>query len=164
MVSMLQSVNTGGTAARVWGSGFHHPSGGKTGTTNDYTDAWYIGFTKQYTMGIWVGTDDFVPMGPGHTGSEDALPVWINSMTEIHKDLPKLPFPVPMGVVGRNICNYTGKVKGTYCNAFTSCLYTAGHSVEEVCNGVHYEQPKPSGTTLFNSSPGKQDNNVRQMF
>ncbi|MDR2554182.1 MAG: PBP1A family penicillin-binding protein [Fibromonadaceae bacterium] len=164
MVSMLQSVNTGGTAAKVWGSGFHHPSGGKTGTTNDYTDAWYIGFTKQYTMGIWVGTDDFVPMGPGHTGSDDALPVWINSMTEIHKDLPKLPFPVPAGVVGKNICNYTGKVKGAYCNAITSCLYTAGYSVEEVCNGVHFEQPKESGTTLFNSSPGKQDNNVRQMF
>jgi penicillin-binding protein 1A len=164
MVSMLQTVNTGGTAARVWGSGFHHPSGGKTGTTNDYTDAWYIGFTKQYTMGIWVGTDDFVPMGPGHTGSEDALPVWLNSMTEIHKDLPKLPFSVPAGVIAKNICNFTGKVKGSYCNAVTSCLYTAGHSVEEMCNGVHFEQPKESGTTMFNSSPGKQDNNVRQMF
>jgi penicillin-binding protein 1A len=164
MVSMLQTVNTGGTAARIWGSGFHHPSGGKTGTTNDYTDAWYIGFTKQYTMGVWVGTDDFVPMGPGHTGTEDALPVWLKSMTEIHKDLPKLPFPVPAGVVSKNICNYTGKVTGAYCNAATSCLYTAGYSVEEVCNGVHFEQPKESGTTMFNSSPGKQDNNIRQMF
>jgi len=164
MVSMLQTVNTGGTAARVWGSGFHHPSGGKTGTTNDYTDAWYIGFTKQYTMGVWVGTDDFVPMGPGHTGSEDALPAWLNSMTEIHKDLPKLSFPVPAGVVAKNICNYTGKVKGSYCNAFTSCLYTAGHSVEDTCNGVHFEQPRESGTTMFNSSPIRQDNNVRQMF
>jgi penicillin-binding protein 1A len=164
MVSMLQTVNTGGTAAKVWGSGFHHPSGGKTGTTNDYTDAWYIGFTKQYTMGVWIGTDDFVPMGPGHTGSEDALPVWINSMTEIHKDLPKLPFLVPGGVISKNICNYTGKVKGTYCNVSTSCLYTT-EQPNETCNGSHFEPTKEGGATIFNSfSPGQQSNDVRQVF
>ena len=62
---MLRDVNIRGTAADVWAGGFVHPSGGKTGTTNDYRDAWYIGFTKMYTVGIWVGTDDHAPMGPG---------------------------------------------------------------------------------------------------
>jgi penicillin-binding protein 1A len=165
MVSMLQTVNTGGTAAKVWASGFHHPSGGKTGTTNDYTDAWYIGFTRQYTMGVWIGTDEFVPMGPGHTGTDNALPVWLNSMPEIHKDLPKLPFKVPEGVVGRNICNYTGLVAGSYCKAFTSCLYTAGHSVTEECDGNHFEQPKKSEATMFgNDGSTPQDNKARQVF
>jgi len=168
MVSMLQTVNTGGTAAKVWASGFHHPSGGKTGTTNDYTDAWYIGFTRQYTMGVWIGTDDFVPMGPGHTGTEDALPVWLKSMPEIHKNLPELQFPVPAGVISKRICNHTGKTTGAYCNAATSCLYSAGHDASEICDGNHFEQPKESGATMFGnrSSPAQQTGKgkTRQVF
>jgi penicillin-binding protein 1A len=167
MISMLQTVNTGGTAAKVWASGFHHPSGGKTGTTNDWTDAWYIGFTKQYTMGVWIGMDEFFPMGPGHTGTEDALPVWINSMPEIHKDLPPIQFTVPAGVVSRRICNYTGKNAGSYCNLVTSCLYSAGYAVNEDCDGKHFEQPKQSAATIFsNVSPASssQNNKARQVF
>ena len=166
MVSMLQTVNTGGTAAKVWASGFHHPSGGKTGTTNDYTDAWYIGFTKQYTMGVWIGTDDFIPMGPGHTGTEDALPVWLNSMPAIHKNLPELQFTVPPGVVSRKICNYTGKNAGSYCSASTSCLYSAGSAMNEQCDGNHFEQPKESGATIFSntSSPAPSSGKARQVF
>jgi len=167
MVTMLQAVNTGGTAAKVWASGFHHPSGGKTGTTNDYTDAWYIGFTRQYTMGVWVGTDDFIPMGPGHTGGEDALPVWMNSMPEIHKNLPELQFSVPGGVISKRICNYTGRVAGSYCNTASGCLYTAGHAVSESCDGNHFEHQKESAATLFGNTsspsttaPGK----TRQVF
>jgi penicillin-binding protein 1A len=165
MVSMLQSVNTGGTAAKVWASGFHHPSGGKTGTTNDYTDAWYIGFTKQYTMGTWIGTDDFIPMGPGHTGTEDALPVWLNAMPELHKNLPELHFSVPQGVVAKKICNYTGKVANTYCSLATSCLYTAGSVASEECDGKHFEKPKESSATIFgNNSPAPVSDKTRQMF
>jgi penicillin-binding protein 1A len=166
MVSMLQTVNTGGTAAKVWSSGFQHPSGGKTGTTNDYTDAWYIGFTRQYTMGVWVGTDDFLPMGPGHTGTEDALPIWLNSMPEIHKGLPKLPFPVGGGVISKNICNHTGKIAGSYCNAFTSCLYTVGHDPSETCDGNHFEHPKKSEATMFGNtgSAPPQGSKARQVF
>ncbi len=166
MVTMLQVVNTGGTASKVWASGFHHPSGGKTGTTNDYTDAWYIGFTRQYTMGVWIGTDDFVPMGPGHTGTEDALPIWLNSMPEIHKDLPMLQFSVPGGVVSKRICNYTGKVAGSYCNPSSICLYTASHAVTEQCDGNHFEQPKESAATIFSntSSAKPKEGKARQVF
>jgi len=165
MVRMLQLVNTGGTAAKIWASGFQHPSGGKTGTTNDYTDAWYIGFTKQYTMGVWIGTDDFLPMGPGHTGTEDAMPVWLNSMPEIHKKLPKLDFPSP-GVPSKRICNYTGKVAGSYCNAATDCLYTSGHVPSEQCDGNHFGQSKESAATIFGntSSPVPKEGKARQVF
>jgi penicillin-binding protein 1A len=156
MVNMLQDVNIRGTAARVWGSGFIHPSGGKTGTTNNYTDAWYIGFTKQYTMGIWVGTDANLPMGPGHTGGEDALPIWISVMKELHKNLPLEQFPVPEGVVSRGICVSTGKNAGDVCSAKASCLYSAGYAPEETCDGNHLA-PNKTGTkdaTMF-GSPGQ---------
>ena len=153
MVDMLKDVNVRGTAARVWASGFTHPSGGKTGTTNDYTDAWYIGFTKQYTMGVWIGSDSPGTMGAGHTGTEDALPIWLAVMTELHKDLPRLPFPVPAGVSSRGICNYTGKVAGEFCSEKTYCLYTAGYAPTETCDGNHFEVKTKSAddATLFSN-------------
>ena len=160
MVDMLKDVNIRGTAARVWNSGFRHPSGGKTGTTNDYTDTWYIGFTKQYTMGVWVGSDTPGTMGAGHTGTEDALPIWMATMTMLHKDLPKLPFPVPPGVVSRGICNHTGLVAGEFCSEKTYCLYTAGYGPTERCDGNHFSSQTKSAdnATLF-SNKGVVENN-----
>lgn len=152
MVDMLKDVNIHGTAARVGASGFKHPSGGKTGTTNNYADAWYIGFTRHYTMGVWVGTDSPSPMGPGHTGSEDPLPAWIEVMKELHKDLPVLGFPMPTGVVTKKICNYTGKISGEFCGTTSHCLYSAGHVPVEVCDGNHISNKKSAdNATLFSS-------------
>lgn len=153
MVDMLKDVNIRGTAARVWNSGFHHPSGGKTGTTNDYTDCWYIGFTKQYTMGVWIGSDTPASLGPGHTGTEDALPIWMAVMKQLHTDLPKLPFKAPKGVVSRGVCNRTGKVAGEFCSEKTYCLYSAGYAPTEVCDGNHFEVRTKSidDATLFSN-------------
>jgi len=178
MVDMLKDVNIRGTAARVWANGFTHPSGGKTGTTNDYTDCWYIGFTKQYTMGVWVGSDSPGTLGAGHTGTEDALPVWIATMKQLHKDLPRKPFPVPSGVVSKGICNHTGKIAGEFCSEKTYCLYTAGYAPTEVCDGNHFEVKTKSAddATLFSnkgastapkpssSGNGPAKKNTRKMF
>ena len=176
MVDMLKDVNIRGTAARVWASGFTHPSGGKTGTTNDYTDCWYIGFTKQYTMGVWVGSDSPGTLGAGHTGTEDALPVWMAVMKELHKDLPRKPFPVPAGVVSKGVCNHTGKLAGEFCSEKTYCLYTAGYAPTEVCDGNHFEVKTKSAddATLFSNkgasaapkpgSSGPAKKNTRKMF
>lgn len=153
MVDIMKDVNVRGTAARVWAGGFTHPSGGKTGTTNDYTDCWYIGYTKQYTMGVWVGSDNPGSLGAGHTGTEDALPVWIAVMKELHKDLPRKPFPVPPGVVSRGVCNHTGKAAGEFCSEKTYCLYTAGYAPSETCDGNHFSVKTKSSddATLFSN-------------
>lgn len=153
MVDMLKDVNIHGTAARVGASGFYYPSGGKTGTTNNYADTWYIGFTKQYTMGIWVGTDSPSPMGPGHTGSEDPLPIWIEVMKELHKGLPKKSFAVPPGVISRKICNYSGKLAGEFCSATTYCLYSKGYEPKDTCDGNHFNIKTKSAedATLFST-------------
>lgn len=173
MIDMLKDVNIRGTAARVYNGGFRHPSGGKTGTSNDYTDAWYIGFTKRYTMGVWVGIDNPQSMGPGHTGTEDALPVWIAVMKQLHKDLPMEGFKTPPGVIGKGVCNATGKVAGEFCSEKTYCLYLTGAPTEK-CDGNHYEVRTKSAddATLFSnrnattSAPkaagGKK--NARKMF
>ena len=159
MVDILKDVNVRGTGFKVAQSGFNHPSGGKTGTTNDYTDAWYIGFTKHYTMGVWVGFDQAVSMGVGHTGGNYALPAWIAVMTKIHKGLPQKSFPVPSGVISRGVCNVTGKLAGEFCTEKTYCLYTTNNYPDEVCDGDHYKVKTKSAddATLF-SNKGAAEN------
>ena len=159
MVDILKDVNVRGTGFKVAQSGFNHPSGGKTGTTNDYTDAWYIGFTKHYTMGVWVGFDQAVSMGVGHTGGNYALPAWISVMTKIHKGLPQKSFPVPSGVISRGVCNVTGKLAGEFCTQKTYCLYTTNNYPDETCDGDHYKVHTKSAddATLF-SNKGAAEN------
>ncbi len=143
MCTMLRDVNIHGTAAAIWASGFNHPSGGKTGTTNDYNDAWYIGFTKRLTMGIWVGADDHASMGPGHTGADDAVPVWITVMTKAEKGKSALPFPRPDGVVEATVCQTSGLLAQSFCKLTTTDYYIAGHEPTEPCT---QEMHNKSGT------------------
>lgn len=161
MVDMLKDVNIHGTAARVGASGFRHPSGGKTGTTNNYADAWYIGFTRYYTMGVWVGTDSPAPMGPGHTGSEDPLPAWIEVMKELHKDLPIRGFTMPAGVISKKICNHTGKIAGEFCGATSFCLYSARHVPDETCDGNHLSNKKDAGNATIFSSKSSAEGSMK---
>jgi penicillin-binding protein 1A len=90
MVDLLQEVVRSGTATRA--QSLNRPAGGKTGTTNDYTDAWFLGFTADLTAGVWIGFDEKVNLGTGETGGRAALPIWISFMEEAHKDLPVVDF------------------------------------------------------------------------
>ena len=78
MMTMLKAVTTYGTAAVV--SNMHHPMGGKTGTTNSYTDAWFVGFSPSVTCGVWIGFDTRESLGPKETGAKAALPIWMDFM------------------------------------------------------------------------------------
>jgi penicillin-binding protein 1A len=78
MVSLLQGVVQHGTA--VAAKKLNHPVAGKTGTTNDYTDAWFIGFSPSITCGVWVGFDEKKPLGNDETGGRTALPIWMDFM------------------------------------------------------------------------------------
>jgi penicillin-binding protein 1A len=78
MTNMLRGVVQRGTAARA--NALNWPLGGKTGTTDDYTDAWFIGFDPDITVGVWVGLDVKKPIGRGQTGTSAALPIWIDIM------------------------------------------------------------------------------------
>ena len=87
MVAMLEEVVQFGTGVRAKELG--RPSAGKTGTTNDFTDAWYIGFTPQLTAGVWVGNDDKrVSLGKKETGAKAALPIWLQFMQQATAQMP----------------------------------------------------------------------------
>jgi penicillin-binding protein 1A len=79
MTSMLQGVVQHGTA--IAAARLPFPVAGKTGTTNDFTDAWFVGFSPTVTCGVWVGYDEKKSLGAKETGARAALPVWINFMT-----------------------------------------------------------------------------------
>jgi penicillin-binding protein 1A len=78
MTSMLRGVVDRGTAAAA--ASLDWPLGGKTGTTDDYTDAWFIGFDPEITVGVWIGLDEKKPIGYAQTGTTAALPIWIDIM------------------------------------------------------------------------------------
>jgi penicillin-binding protein 1A len=88
-------VTQRGTAARV--AALNWPLGGKTGTTDDFTDAWFVGFDPDITVGVWVGYDVKRPLGPGETGAQAALPIWIDIMKEYIGDRKDKPEFAPPG-------------------------------------------------------------------
>jgi penicillin-binding protein 1A len=107
MTNLLKGVVQNGTGSKAQALG--RPCAGKTGTTNDYVDAWFIGYTPEIVTGVWVGFDEGNrPLGENETGSQAALPIWIQFMKEALKNKEILDFPVPEGIVFVNIDSKTG--------------------------------------------------------
>ncbi len=106
IVSMLEGVVQRGTARRLRALGF--PVAGKTGTTNDYRDAWFVGFTPDLTVGVYVGFDSPRSMGAGEAGGRVAAPIFQYFMGEAMADRPAIPFRIPEGVRLVRIDSTTG--------------------------------------------------------
>ena len=106
VTSLLESVVQEGTGQRVKALG--RPVAGKTGTTDDLHDAWFMGYTPGFTTGVWVGFDDETPLGDGETGARAASPIWLGFMQTLLQDRPVEVFTVPEGVVFAKIDAETG--------------------------------------------------------
>jgi penicillin-binding protein 1A len=106
MTSLLEGVVQHGTGWRV--KALKRPVAGKTGTTNNLFDAWFVGYTPQYITGVWVGYDEEAPMGKGETGSRAASPIWLGFMQRVLKDKPVKLFEAPEGIVFAKIDADTG--------------------------------------------------------
>ncbi|NOZ60642.1 MAG: PBP1A family penicillin-binding protein [Calditrichaeota bacterium] len=139
MADMLQGIlspgGTGYSARSVYG--FQYPAGGKTGTTNDFTDAWFIGFTRQIVAGVWVGFDDPAKsLGNGQAGSVVALPIWARFMKAAHDTLklPPLPFEMPPGVVRVDICKETKKLATEFCPEVVSEIFKRENAPTQKCD------------------------------
>jgi penicillin-binding protein 1A len=96
MVSMLQGVVQRGTGTRA-GAGLNRPVAGKTGTTDDYKDNWFVGFTPDLVVAVWVGFDEPRSLGERETGGSNAAPIFRNVMAAAMRDSPPLPFRAPPG-------------------------------------------------------------------
>jgi len=117
MVDMMKDVVRRGTAYRsVWGAGFRVPSAGKTGTTNDGADVWYIGYTADLVAGVWMGMDRPQKIKSNAQGGELAAPAWTAFMTEVYRRKPAPPdWPRPDGIVARQIDRSTGQLANPFC-------------------------------------------------
>lgn len=111
MVNMLRDVVQSGTGTNA--AIPKVPVAGKTGTTTEYKDAWFIGFTPYYTAAVWMGHDDPKPMS--FVGGSYPARLWKSIMQEIHKDLPSKSFQQPGGLVSATICTESGKRPSELC-------------------------------------------------
>lgn len=106
ITNLLRGVVQRGTAARA--SRLGRPLAGKTGTTDDYTDAWFLGFDPTLSAGTWVGFDQKISLGERETGARAALPAWIEFMEAALEDKPVEDFPVPSNIVFVPVDRKTG--------------------------------------------------------
>jgi penicillin-binding protein 1A len=96
LTDMLRNVVQSGT-----GRGANHlgvPVAGKTGTSSEFRDAWFVGYTPSLSAGVWIGYDDLRPLGDKETGGRTALPIWLAFMKEATRDAGGEAFPVPDGI------------------------------------------------------------------
>lgn len=108
MVSILEGVIERGTAKKL--SELGRPLAGKTGTTNESKDAWFVGFSPDLVVGVFVGFDEPKSMGKRETGSSAAAPIWGDFMKEALKDTPPMPFRVPAGIKNVRVNAKTGRL------------------------------------------------------
>jgi len=114
MTDLLVAVIQEGTGWRI--KKLKRPAAGKTGTTNNLMDAWFMGYTPEYVTGVWVGNDDRQVMGKGETGSRAASPIWLYFMSDVLKGKQIVDFNVPEGVVFAKIDVETGLLASSYSN------------------------------------------------
>jgi membrane peptidoglycan carboxypeptidase len=116
MASMLADVINAGTAYRARQSGFVLPAAGKTGTTNDYVDAWFVGFTPKLVTGVWVGFDQPKTIVNNGYAGDIAVPMWAGFMKEATRgDKPEW-LAKPASIVAMNVCRISGKLPNDGCD------------------------------------------------
>jgi len=131
--SMMKDVLTYGTAKTLTKFSQEHPSAGKTGTTDNYQDAWFIGYTPQVITGIWVGHDKPQSGGKGFTGGSVCAPIWGRFMRSALASRPVVDFPKPETVVAVSIDPATGYLAAPDCPEKRDEFYLAGTQPTEYC-------------------------------
>jgi penicillin-binding protein 1A len=132
LTSLLQGVveEVGGTGQRAKALG--RPTAGKTGTTQSYYDAWFIGYTPDIAAGVWVGYDQEKSLGRGEGGGRTALPIWVEYMKAAHEGLPVRSFPTPDGIVFSSLDNETGRLASSNSKEVVRQAFVIGTEPKEI--------------------------------
>ncbi|MFH1892384.1 MAG: PBP1A family penicillin-binding protein [Candidatus Zixiibacteriota bacterium] len=137
MVNLMQSVidDDGGTGHSVRWRGFLRPAGGKTGTSSDFSDNLFMGYTPQITTGVWVGFGDgFTTLGKNQTGAKNGLPIWTPFMIAAHDSLPVEDFDIPEGIIFKDICLETCELATNNCPDVRREVFTEKTVPKELCH------------------------------
>ncbi|HLG54232.1 MAG TPA: transglycosylase domain-containing protein [Vicinamibacterales bacterium] len=131
VTNMMRSVLDEGTGASARAAGFSLDAAGKTGTTNDLRDAWFVGFTPELLTVVWVGFDDNQPLGL--SGGQAALPIWTEFMKSALAGRPNIQFEVPEGITFVEIDHDTGKLATPNCPRTLTESFIIGTEPVELC-------------------------------
>lgn len=142
ITDMLESVVREGTAAGLKYYKMNVHVGGKTGTTDDYSNAWFVGFTKDYTAGVYVGYDKPKTIANKVTGAVVALPIWAEIMKPFVSYKDSTAFDVPKNIVYVNVCKETGMRAAKYCKYTRMEIYKKGKEPTKYCE-KHSTEYKP---------------------
>lgn len=141
MTDLMRDVVDRGTASGMrYKYGFRNQAAGKTGTTSNWTDAWFCGFTPDLVTIFWMGYDKpFLSLGKHQSGGWVAVPIWSNYMKAVYRDLPASKFAGPPRGVGRaGFCKFTGKYPSPTCPVVGDWVLP-GTGARGVCDGNHYK-------------------------
>ena len=138
MTDVLQGVIRRGTAVKA--KKLKRPLAGKTGTTDDCTDAWFIGYTPSLVVGVWVGYDEKKSLGKKETGAEAALPIWIDFMETVLKDKPVEEFQATSNIVTIAIDRHSGLRATPDCTDVILESFVAGTEPKQYCGPEHHGQ------------------------
>ncbi len=137
VVDLLRTALKEGTGRGAAKRGFTGTGAGKTGTTNESTNAWFCGFTPDLCAGVWVGFDDPTPMGRTATGGHMALPIWAGFMGRIAGERGDAAFPRPAGIEERTVCLQSGQLAGSRCDSVAVEIFLRDTAPTVTCNGGH---------------------------
>jgi penicillin-binding protein 1A len=163
MVTMLEDVVSRGTGASARSYGLSGPIGGKTGSTNSYRDAWFVGFNSSVVVGVWAGFDQPQTIRQGGTGARIALPIWADFMHRVQRLVPARPFDVPADLEPHELCliSYQRPVDGcpTYVEYFKD-----GDSVPTQLCPIHEGSFKQEAQKAVNSFIRAIGKGIRGIF
>jgi penicillin-binding protein 1B len=131
LTDMMETVISSGTGAPVRRWGFTRPAAGKTGTTDEYRDAWFVGYTPNLLCVVWTGYDDNTPIKM--TGAQAALPIWVQFMKKATQNLPAEDFASPQGVVIAMIDPMTGQLATEDCPSAVPEKFISGTEPTQTC-------------------------------
>ena len=134
MTNLLSTTLKEGTGVSARWRGFTKSGAGKTGTTNESTNAWFCGFTPSFCGGIWVGFDQALPMGRGATGARMALPIWADFMGKITDQKGEEPFIRPPGIVEETVCLNSGMLATSGCDSIASEVFLPDNFPQDICD------------------------------
>jgi penicillin-binding protein 1A len=169
---LMEEVLTQGTAASARSLGFKLPAAGKTGTTNDYKDAWFVGYTSTLTCGVWVGFDQPTTIIPHGYGAALALPVWVQVMNKAAQHYPAVPLQPAMPLQHTTVCSISNQLATTGCMA-AGTAYDIDLPVDKVPNAacqVHggqqwpFAQQPPGVPQQPATLPGRFFRSFRRLF
>ena len=163
MVTMLQDVVDRGTASGARRMGVRFPVGGKTGTTDDFKDAWFVGFSSSLVVGVWVGFDQPATIGRDAYASRYALPIWSDFMRRAARVRRPQAFARPAGLEEETLCrvSYARPVQG--CPVYTEYLKRGDDAPERLCT-LHRGTLRERVTRTFESWTAEFARKLRGVF